>query len=254
MAGPIGGGGMLLLKVPRWLSEVWMSSPQEAVVADLDLERGRLSVLRDVGRGRPSTFSVVRRASPELFAFPAGGEGEDVGVEGGIAEALSVAADLQDTAYQQLLQQRLATTSTTGGSRSLLERRIIPMNRGDLLAAEAAAAGESALSRLAEAPADTPESEEQIWQAVRLSLRGRPQGVTVEELLDHIPAASGFLAVRNALAAYAEPVEDGSGLRRFVARRRGLPGGPAAAPVAAPEPPPGAKRPRMGPRDARVAA
>lgn len=88
----------------------------------------------------------------------------------------------EDTAYQQLLQQRLATTSTTGGSRSLLERRIIPMNRGDLLAAEAAAAGESALSRLAEAPADTPESEEQIWQAVRLSLRGRPQGVTVEEL------------------------------------------------------------------------
>jgi len=224
---------MLLLKVPRWLSEVWLAAPPESIVADLDLEGERLSLIGDGGRGRPSTFSVSRRASPELFAFPAGQEGEEIPVDGPIAEALTVTADLQDPTYQAMLQQRLATSSTTGGTRSLLEQRLIPMQRSEIIGQQAAAGAQ--LSHILEKdPGETEQAEERVWQVVKVHLRERPQGLTVEELLQALPTASGFLAVRNALAAHAEPVEDADGTRRFVLRRPQ--GRPPAAP-AAPAPP-----------------
>jgi len=210
---------MLLIKVPTWLSEVWQRSPKDAVVADLDLENGKLRLQSSVGKGRPTCFNVARRTSPELFAFPVTKENEEVAIEGGISEALTVTADLNDSAYKTMLQNRLETNSTTGGVRSVLQDKLIPVSRPEFLAAEAVS---EALAVPEVVPGETPETEEEVWKAVQRTLQAHPEGVTCDELLEQLPSAPGFLCVRNALAAMAEPVEVG-GVRCFLMRQTASP-------------------------------
>mmetsp|Transcript_114581 Transcript_114581/g.296929 ORF Transcript_114581/g.296929 Transcript_114581/m.296929 type:complete len:299 (+) Transcript_114581:3-899(+) len=208
---------MMLIKVPRWLSEIWLSCPEEAAVADLDLERGKLLLRGDTG-GRPSSFVVERRASPELFAFPVCREGEEVPVEGGISDALSITPDFNDGAYKSMVQHRQSSAVGTS-KRSKLEEKLIPLNRGDFLAGEAAQRGAAGGGGGEEGGGQLAEAMDKVWQAVQQCLRSNPEGVTCDELLRQLPPAPAFLTVRNALAAIAEPIEV-DGQRRFVMRRR----------------------------------
>mmetsp|Transcript_136865 Transcript_136865/g.437877 ORF Transcript_136865/g.437877 Transcript_136865/m.437877 type:complete len:289 (-) Transcript_136865:107-973(-) len=206
--------GMMLIKVPRWLSEEWLKAPPEAEVADLDLESGKMHLLAHAGKGRPANLLISRRASPELFAFPVCGENEEVQVEGGIVEALSVATDLNDDSYKTMIKERLESNSSASAHRSVLEEKIIPLSRSCFLAREAGrrAGGEE----FAEEEAD---SRRTIWNAIQQGLKESPDGITCEDLLVLLPRAPSFLEVRNALSHMAEPLEvDGS--RRFVTRRR----------------------------------
>merc|ERR1711862_101755 len=106
--GAITGKGPFLLKVPKWLSETWNQMPSEALVADLDLEAGKLKLLAGGNSKCPDSMSVECRSSPGLFAFSQGSHGcEELCVDGTINEVLHVKADLQNVAYQGMLQRRV---------------------------------------------------------------------------------------------------------------------------------------------------
>jgi len=206
---------MMLIKVPRWLSEEWLKAPPEAEVADLDLESGKMHLLGHAGKGRPANLLISRRDSPELFAFPVCGENEEVQVEGGIVEALSVATDLNDDSYKTMIKERLESNSSASAHRSVLEEKIIPLSRSGFLAREAGRRAAGA-EEFAEEEAD---SRRTIWNAIQQALKESPDGITCEDLLVLLPRAPSFLEVRNALSHMAEPLEV-DGRRRFVTRRR----------------------------------
>jgi len=114
------GDSLLLLKVPKWLSEAWLLSPPHAVVADLDVEAGKLKLLSDPGINRPTELGLERRASPELFAFPhADDKAGEVTVRGCIQESLHVQAKLNDSRYMNMLQERFKASDITANNRTL---------------------------------------------------------------------------------------------------------------------------------------
>lgn len=202
--------GMILIKVPRWLSEEWLKAPPEAAVADLDLESGKMQLLGSCGEGRPRNFLVSRRSSPELFAFPVCDENDDVQVEGGIGDALTVVADMNDPSYKTMLKDRHGV-SDSARHRSRLEDKIIPLSRSTFLASE--------VGRDSAESANHAENKRTIWNIIQTVLANHPDGIGCEELLPLLPRMSTFLEVRNALAHMADPLEV-DGARRFVARRR----------------------------------
>ncbi|CAJ1454548.1 unnamed protein product [Effrenium voratum] len=198
-------GELRLIKVPRWLSEKWLSSQPNEVVADLDLDTNTLR-LRGAG---VATLQVERRASPELFSFwlpgkdsraPADGE---VPIEGPILEALSVRPDLKDTGYRNLLQQRTEETASASG-RSRHEEKII---QGD----------ERPKVTRSAAPAKAPEASfEEVLSVVEAALKAAgPAGLTGMEIFEKLPTGGCSLAqLRDALLALAVPSLEG-GSRRY---------------------------------------
>ncbi|CAE8653401.1 unnamed protein product, partial [Polarella glacialis] len=214
-------GELRLIKVPRWLSEQWLKGEPGAVVADLDLEAGVLRLqtsAASTSNGRPSLLRVERRASPELFAFPklehGEGDGAEVAVEGGILESLSLRADLQDTAYKNMLQQRAEDGSATAGNRSLLEKRFIHLDsRPDKETVKADGdRSKTLVSGVSTAAAAQPGNElnvatfEEVAAAVESALKAtKGRGLTCEELLAMLPGGCSLLHLRDALVALADP-------------------------------------------------
>ncbi|CAE8605226.1 unnamed protein product [Polarella glacialis] len=214
-------GELRLIKVPRWLSEQWLKGAPGAVVADLDLQAGVLRLQTNAAstsNGRPSLLRVERRASPELFAFPkleqGEGDGAEVAVEGGILESLSLRADLQDSAYKNMLQQRAEDGSATAGNRSLLEKRFIHLDsRPDKETVKADGdRSKTLVSGVSAAAAAQPGNElniatfEEVAAAVESALKAtKGRGLTCEELLAMLPGGCSLLHLRDALVALADP-------------------------------------------------
>jgi len=230
------GNGILLLKVPRWLSEEWLRATPEDVVADLNVESGTLKLLSEPRSDKPRTLGIASRASPELFAFPRGGSGsspdggasaQEVPIVGAISEALSVKADLRETSYKNLLQKRANESQIAVGSRTLFMPKLQHLDEkvvGEVVTGSAPGAGSQ--SHLREA---VPAA--QVEASVERSLTSAGEdGVTCEELLAQLPFGCDFSAVRDALVATADmQVVDGQ--RLYVRSQRG-----ASVPQLAQEP------------------
>mmetsp|Transcript_38039 Transcript_38039/g.88982 ORF Transcript_38039/g.88982 Transcript_38039/m.88982 type:complete len:211 (-) Transcript_38039:188-820(-) len=108
-----------LLKVPRWLSEAWKSSPPEGVVADIDLAGGKLHlrVAQTDGHERPVTLDLQSRDSPEIFAFTKEAHGSQPQATK-VVQALHVKANLNDQAYRGMLQRRAEEATIASGNRT----------------------------------------------------------------------------------------------------------------------------------------
>eukprot|EP00927_Polykrikos_kofoidii_P080094 TRINITY_DN7696_c0_g1_i1.p1 TRINITY_DN7696_c0_g1~~TRINITY_DN7696_c0_g1_i1.p1 ORF type:complete len:288 (-),score=40.37 TRINITY_DN7696_c0_g1_i1:60-923(-) len=193
--------GMLLLKVPKWLSDAWLEAPHEAVVADLDIEGATLRLLPEGGCGadRPQVLTMTSRPSPELFAFKQEGDSESLRIQGAITEALHVKVGLQDTAYKSMLQKRADDHSISSGKRVIHEQE-----RSSLYTPE--------VSRLvvssdieAQIFSGEPARPLEVAVAVKRCLRASGHnGITCAELLERLPKGSTFTAVRDALVAMAD--------------------------------------------------
>lgn len=196
------GQGVLLVKVPRWLAEIWSSAPEGQSVGDLDLDAGQLLLNVEDGSGKPAALEVSRRECPELFTFTKSGDA--MTVNGGIAASLHVKASLQDTVYKQMLTRRVKESAIDAGHRSDLEEKFVhPDNRPTReVIAESSVRREpvgddSVLLR------DGTSSAE-VALAVEKCLRANEGGVTVEVLLRDLPNGSSLESIRDALVASAD--------------------------------------------------
>jgi len=197
---------MRLLKVPKWLSDIWMKSPPGTVVADLDLESNFLDICTDSGPGKPKSLCVERRTSPELFAFSqtreALEEGSETTIEGAIAETLHVKANVRDDGYKRMLQQRLEEAAVTSGNRSFHMSALKSLEqRPDM---EVVTGSNLRPQQAAEVAFGEPPKNNEVAIAVEQALRRRPNGITLEELLEQVPSGCTFFSVREALVAMAE--------------------------------------------------
>ncbi|CAK9067026.1 unnamed protein product [Durusdinium trenchii] len=196
-----------LIKVPRWLSDQWLNSKPQEIVADLDLEKGTLCT-----RGaRTQHFRLERRDSPELFSFWQPLDGSEVPIEGPIVEALNVIPDLKDSGYRSLLQQRSQDNALASGSRSRHEEEIIQPNDGHRVTTRSSAPKTTTGTASAKQT-----SFEEVLSLVENALRAAEKtGLTGREIFERLPAGGCTLAqLRDALLALAVPAQDGS--RRYV--------------------------------------
>eukprot|EP00929_Paragymnodinium_shiwhaense_P062875 TRINITY_DN31411_c0_g1_i3.p1 TRINITY_DN31411_c0_g1~~TRINITY_DN31411_c0_g1_i3.p1 ORF type:complete len:278 (-),score=84.43 TRINITY_DN31411_c0_g1_i3:58-891(-) len=206
------GGSLRLLKVPRWLSEAWLKAGPEAMVADIDLESGKLHLLPGSGCGddRPQTLTIECRASPELFAFAEtpGGDGKGLEIVGDISHAMHARADLQDQAYRKMLQQRAVAAQISSGARTAHEERLPTSYQNEHTSSGAAAGAEVfAKERL---------QFLSVALAVKKCLLAEPKGVTFDGVMDSLPQGSLLTEVRDALVAMAE-LREVDGRRLFCA-------------------------------------
>ncbi|CAE7238995.1 unnamed protein product [Symbiodinium natans] len=201
-------GHLRLLKVPRWLSEEWLKSKPQDIVADLDLDQGilRLNSTRAGRAGCPTTLRVERRPSPELFSFWQPLDGSEAPIEG-IAEALTVRPDLRDQSYRSLLDQRKEEETAASSRRSRHEERLI---QGD---------ERPAVVRATKPPAEGPGAALQdVLAVVEKALQSAGTlGLTGLELFERLPMGGCTLAqLRDSLLALAIPIQAEDGARRYV--------------------------------------
>mmetsp|Transcript_1599 Transcript_1599/g.3312 ORF Transcript_1599/g.3312 Transcript_1599/m.3312 type:complete len:236 (+) Transcript_1599:64-771(+) len=200
--------GLLLLKVPRWVSKAWLAAGPGSAVADLDLEGGRLKILGDQGAGRPSTLGLERRASPEFFAFEQEEGRSEVPLEGAVPETISVKADLGDESYRGLLRQRREQSSIGSGKRTAHLERIVQFDQKPVI--------------------ESAEKPVPLSELVEKCLAESEKGLTLQELLAQLPPDSGFRAVRDALTTVSESIEVNSTQYFLLRGRAGRLGGETA--------------------------
>mmetsp|Transcript_88185 Transcript_88185/g.175112 ORF Transcript_88185/g.175112 Transcript_88185/m.175112 type:complete len:286 (-) Transcript_88185:52-909(-) len=223
------GDNLLLLKVPKWLSEAWILSPPHAVVADLDVEAGKLKLLSDPGVNRPSELCLERRASPELFAFPhADDKAGEVTVRGCIQESLHVQAQLNDSRYMNMLRQRCKDNDITANNRTLHMEKIQHPDQRPVAEKIVHSAGQETDVGVSDVtgPASAGEvhasyavakvpSQVDVAVAVERCLTASAKnGITCEALLAQLPFGCSLTSVRDALVALAE-LRELDGQRRF---------------------------------------
>mmetsp|Transcript_21956 Transcript_21956/g.39833 ORF Transcript_21956/g.39833 Transcript_21956/m.39833 type:complete len:268 (+) Transcript_21956:45-848(+) len=227
----------MLLKVPRWLSDIWekaSESSPEAVLADLDLEKGKLTVLHGDGSARPVSLTVSRRASPELFAFSETEDGA-LRVVGGLSEVLHVKADLQDTAYRGMLQQRAEEATAMSGNRSVWHEKLqhpdqkpqpmrtdskgsAAVDRGRVSLGQGSANRGISKREQAEHSAfgEGLLETQQVYPALKRHLaEAGSKGLTCEDLLGKIGQSVDFATLRDALVAGAQ-LSEAEGRRSIV--------------------------------------
>jgi len=254
-----GDDELILLKVPKWLSDIWLNSAPETSVAELSLDAtgtdGALRLLVDGGHEFPLTLGVERRSSPELFAFSqqqpekaTAGQGE-VRVDGRISEALTLRPALGDSAYMTMLRQRAEGGAIEAGSRSqhdsVIQHPTNAPKKQDIV-------GSSTDSYMATRENDAEIADVPLHPEVSLaverflqSLHGH--GATYQDLIAALPEASPLIAVRDSLVASADCRIVGGVKQYFLACRDEEQGGAmrAAAAEAAcimSEPSPGLSR------------
>lgn len=200
-------GEALLLKVPKWLSEAWSKQP-EAWVADLDLDAGKLNLLGSHGAAHPVSFSVERSAIPNSCVFSARASDEHYDCSIQPKEMLHIKADLNDAAYQGMLQRRVEENAITEGNRSLLTtgpavaKEIAKETKG-IYADPAALAKHFAF----ECP---PADHENVCLMVQESLvEAAGEGLTLQELLKQLylkqlRESCEFVHLRDALVACSD--------------------------------------------------
>eukprot|EP00747_Dinoflagellata_sp_TGD_P165511 gnl/TRDRNA2_/TRDRNA2_186856_c0_seq1.p1 gnl/TRDRNA2_/TRDRNA2_186856_c0~~gnl/TRDRNA2_/TRDRNA2_186856_c0_seq1.p1 ORF type:complete len:257 (+),score=59.13 gnl/TRDRNA2_/TRDRNA2_186856_c0_seq1:100-870(+) len=216
---------MMLLKVPKWLSDIWAKAGPEAIVADLDLEGGKLNLKAGDGQERPLSLEVTRRTSPELFVFSQAANG--LSVEGAVRNALHVKADMRDSAYKTMLERRYEDNAISSANRSVLdeERRDVTFqSERETIVGEPLRIHEAASLMTSEAPTRT-----EVEKVIQKELQIRDAGLTCEELLARLPVGCTLASVRDALVAAADCREshcNGKRERRFFHRAA-----PAAVPV-----------------------
>mmetsp|Transcript_56553 Transcript_56553/g.132705 ORF Transcript_56553/g.132705 Transcript_56553/m.132705 type:complete len:246 (+) Transcript_56553:46-783(+) len=200
-------GQLRLLKVPRWLSEQWLQSKPQDIVADLDFEQGILK-LNSARAGCPTSMRVERRASPELFSFWQPLDGSEAPIEG-IVESLTLQPDLKDRSYRSLLDQRKETETATSSRRSRHEERLI--QGGERPTVVRAAKPTQPESSPAAALSD-------VLAAVETALQtAGAKGLTGLELFERLPSGGCTLAqLRDSLLALAIPIQAEDGGRRYV--------------------------------------
>ncbi|CAE6920170.1 unnamed protein product [Symbiodinium sp. CCMP2592] len=200
-------GQLRLLKVPRWLSEQWLQSKPQDIVADLDLEQGILK-LNSARAGCPTSMRVERRASPELFSFWQPLDGSEAPIEG-IVESLTLQPDLKDRSYRSLLDQRKETETATSSRRSRHEERLI--QGGERPTVVRATKSTQPESSPAAALSD-------VLAAVETALQtAGAKGLTGLELFERLPSGGCTLAqLRDSLLALAIPIQAEDGGRRYV--------------------------------------
>mmetsp|Transcript_65056 Transcript_65056/g.121194 ORF Transcript_65056/g.121194 Transcript_65056/m.121194 type:complete len:217 (-) Transcript_65056:65-715(-) len=116
-----------LLKVPRWLSDIWKNSPPEEIVAKLDPAAGKLYLLRNDGCERPVALDIQTREAPELFAFTKVTSSDSAAqgtVLGSISESIHIKANPNDQAYKAMLQRR-AEEGVNAGNRTVLTSQVM---------------------------------------------------------------------------------------------------------------------------------
>lgn len=224
----------MLLKVPRWLSDIWekaSESSPEAVLADLDLDKGKLTVLLGDGSARPVSLSVSRRASPELFAFSETEDGA-LRVVGGLSEVLHVKADLQDTAYRGMLQQRAEESTAMSGVRTGLHQKLqhpdlkLQPIRTDInnISPEKNSRGRALLGQAVSKREQAERSAfgdgiletQQVYPALQKHLaEAGSKGLTCEEFLGKIGQSVDFATLRDAVVAGAQ-LSETAGRRSIV--------------------------------------
>lgn len=199
-------------------------------MALIDLKNGRLRLPTETA-GRPSVLSIERRASPELFAFPKidvpEGEGAEVLVEGLVVEALSVRADLKDSGYQSLVQQRAEDHSPVSGHRSQHLKSIRQMDerpeRERLVASGVPTTSAPSVSSTQSACPNFLEVAAIVEKALQ---EAGIRGLSCSELLERMPDGCMLSHLRDSLVALATlsldsqtSLEDAAGLlaqRRYV--------------------------------------
>ncbi|CAE7243974.1 unnamed protein product [Symbiodinium sp. KB8] len=201
-------GQLRLLKVPRWLSEQWLQSKPQDIVADLDLEQGILK-LNSARAGCPTSMRVERRASPELFSFWQPLDGSEAPIEG-IVESLTLQPDLKDRSYRSLLDQRKETETASSSRRSRHEERLIQGGeRPTVVRATKTTHTESGSPGAALSD---------VLAAVETALQtAGTKGLTGLELFERLPSGGCTLAqLRDSLLALAIPIQAEDGGRRYV--------------------------------------
>lgn len=215
------GDDMFLLKVPRWLSELWEKHPP-GHVADLDLDTGKLELLGAGKGGRPCVFDVHRRPSPELFAYTEQ-EGGKLRVEGGLKETLQVRPCLGDAAYKHILQQRTEDSATTAGHRSVHDPVVVPYEHknASIIQPLVKVTEAEELECITEGASKSAETamfaaKQALKAAVHRCLGAkRDTGVTCAQLADELPRGCILTTVGSALAELAECRRMSDGSKRY---------------------------------------
>mmetsp|Transcript_18970 Transcript_18970/g.30809 ORF Transcript_18970/g.30809 Transcript_18970/m.30809 type:complete len:147 (-) Transcript_18970:40-480(-) len=113
-------GSVFVVKVPKWISDAWHQLPPEALVADLDLDAGKLKMAGG-SSSCPASLDIDHRSDPGLFAFSRRDANSEDRIVGPVTEVLQVKLDMKDMQYRNVLQQRRSATTTLPMEEATLE-------------------------------------------------------------------------------------------------------------------------------------